>query len=173
MKWSHSAASPYSTSAEGEILRNSRYHPREPRLQRRSWWQCVPDVAATADAKTRLMPLYADLRGSEQQPLGNILMAPLTASEPSQACDCPRVPEVRALIVTDPDCSQEACFGCGHVPDCGAFECLPFRRCSSASNQRSPVSPTLANALSNKSMASSARRAACTTQPSHQGSMAP
>src|SRR5215210_8151005 len=66
-------------------------------------------------------------RGSEQQPLGSILMAPLTASEPSQACDCPRVPEVRPLIVTDPDCSQEACFGCGRVPDCGAFECLPFQ----------------------------------------------
>ena len=95
-------------------------------------------------------------RGSEH----SILMAPLTASEPSQACDCPRVPEVRPLIATDPDCSQEACFGFGRVPDCGAFECLPFQTMQFRLKPALPVSPTLATALSNKSMASSARRAA-------------
>src|SRR4051812_38408268 len=98
-------------------------------------------------------------RGSEH----SILMAPLTASEPSQACDCPRVPEVRPLIATDPDCSQEACFGFGRVPDCGAFECLPFQ---AMQFRLKPALPCLAHsghrfiALSNKSMASSARRAA-------------
>ncbi|HLM20241.1 MAG TPA: tripartite tricarboxylate transporter substrate-binding protein [Propionibacteriaceae bacterium] len=83
------------------------------------------ETSPTADAlkhlgySCRSMPIS---RGPEH----SILMAPLTASEPSQACDCPRLPEVRSLIMTDPDCSQEACFGCGRVPVCGAFECLPL-----------------------------------------------